>query len=126
MPTRMFSGAAVLGLVLLFTGVNAMAEDVPFPQLPKGAGKIDSDAPKSFTTTKSGARSMIAATSGFFVPPTARNVGCSQKRVHATGTTPSSRSVSVADGTSETTRGTAVLTSARAAAPSSPRTPPPR
>lgn len=31
-----------------------MAADVPHPQLPTGAGAIDADAPKAFTTTASG------------------------------------------------------------------------
>lgn len=30
------------------------AKEVAFPELPKGAGKIDKDAPKTFTETKSG------------------------------------------------------------------------
>lgn len=30
------------------------AKEVPHPELPKGAGKIDEKAPKTFTTTKSG------------------------------------------------------------------------
>jgi FKBP-type peptidyl-prolyl cis-trans isomerase len=30
------------------------AKDIPHPALPAGAGKIDADAPKGFTTTKSG------------------------------------------------------------------------
>jgi len=30
------------------------AKEVPHPELPKGAGKIDEKAPKAFTTTKSG------------------------------------------------------------------------
>src|SRR5262249_34231846 len=62
----------------------------------------------SLTTTRSGARATIAATSGFFVPPTVGSPGCSQKRVHAIGVTPSASRVSVADGTSETTRGAAL------------------
>jgi len=33
---------------------NLMAADVPHPQLPKGAGAIDADAPQAFTTTASG------------------------------------------------------------------------
>ena len=40
----------------------------------------------------------IASTSGSFVPPTVGRSGCSQNRVHATGSTPSARSDSVADG----------------------------
>ena len=32
----------------------AQEPEVPLPQLPEGAGKVDSDAPKSFTKTNSG------------------------------------------------------------------------
>ena len=56
MPTRMICRVAVLGSYLLLTGMTAMAQEleVPLPQLPEGAGKVDSDAPKSFTKTNSG------------------------------------------------------------------------
>lgn len=43
--------------VLLLTGCVMAADgakEVAFPELPKGAGAIDKDAPKSFTATKSG------------------------------------------------------------------------
>jgi hypothetical protein len=43
------------------------------------------------------------------VPPTAGRSGCSQNRVHATGSTPQARRVSVADGTRLTTRGDLLL-----------------
>jgi FKBP-type peptidyl-prolyl cis-trans isomerase FkpA len=44
--------------LILFVGVT-LSEDknkkeVPYPELPKGAGKIDEDAPKEFTETDSG------------------------------------------------------------------------
>src|SRR5688500_12119125 len=56
MPKRMISRAAVLGSFLFLTGMTAVAQEpeVPHPQLPEGAGKVDSDAPKSFTKTSSG------------------------------------------------------------------------
>jgi FKBP-type peptidyl-prolyl cis-trans isomerase len=38
----------------LFTPEFLMAADVPHPALPEGAGPIDADAPKEFTTTPSG------------------------------------------------------------------------
>jgi FKBP-type peptidyl-prolyl cis-trans isomerase len=43
-------------LILLLWGtiVNAQDKAVPNPELPPGAGKIDSDAPKGFTKTPSG------------------------------------------------------------------------
>ena len=47
---------------------------------------------------------MIAAMSGFFVPPTSLIAGCSQNRVQATTSTPSASNVSVDDGTRLTTR----------------------
>ena len=73
----------------------------------------------SLTTTRSGLSIEIWATSGSFVPPTVGMSGCSQKRVQAIGVTPRASSVSVAEGTSETT-----LTGGRAVAPSWPRTRP--
>lgn len=35
------------------------SKDVPFPELPKGAGQIDKDAAKNFTETKSGLKYRI-------------------------------------------------------------------
>jgi len=40
----------------LFTMEFIVAQDVPHPTLPKGAGAIDADAPKTFTSTPSGLR----------------------------------------------------------------------
>jgi FKBP-type peptidyl-prolyl cis-trans isomerase len=34
--------------------ITSESNDVPFPELPKGAGRIDRDAAKEFTETKSG------------------------------------------------------------------------
>jgi FKBP-type peptidyl-prolyl cis-trans isomerase FkpA len=34
--------------------ITSESKDVPFPELPKGAGRIDQDAATSFTETKSG------------------------------------------------------------------------
>ena len=34
--------------------ITSESNDVPFPELPKGAGRIDQDAAKTFTETKSG------------------------------------------------------------------------
>lgn len=34
--------------------ITSESKDVPFPELPKGAGKIDKDAATNFTVTKSG------------------------------------------------------------------------
>jgi FKBP-type peptidyl-prolyl cis-trans isomerase len=74
MPKRMARVMAVVSFALLFTGVQAMAQEkeVPFPQLPKGAGKIDTDAPKSFTTTKSGLQYRVLR-KGSDVKPKATN-----------------------------------------------------
>lgn len=52
---------ALFGLTLVLAGVT-MAEDakeVKFPELPAGAGQIDKEAPKTFTTTKSGLKYRI-------------------------------------------------------------------
>ena len=56
MLQRMFVGVACFSLVLLLSEVNLPAQDkeVPYPTLPKGAGKIDEGAPKKFTATASG------------------------------------------------------------------------
>ena len=52
--------ATVLVLALSFlTPEFSMAADVPHPALPKGAGPIDADAPKEFTTTASGLKYRI-------------------------------------------------------------------
>ena len=48
---------ALIALSLILAGINAMADetkDVPLPQLPQGAGKVDADAPKSLSKTSSG------------------------------------------------------------------------
>jgi FKBP-type peptidyl-prolyl cis-trans isomerase FkpA len=53
-PSILFTLAALT----LFTPERTVAADqpkeVPHPQLPAGAGKLDADAPKTFTTTPSG------------------------------------------------------------------------
>ena len=56
MPMRMARRASRFCSILLLIGVcvNAQEKELPLPQLPKGAGKIDSDAPKSFSKTGSG------------------------------------------------------------------------
>jgi FKBP-type peptidyl-prolyl cis-trans isomerase FkpA len=64
MPRRVSSGGvftvrsllafSLLTLTSLLTMEFTVAQDVPHPSLPKGAGTIDADAPKTFTTTPSG------------------------------------------------------------------------
>ena len=57
MQTRNWGSVALCGLVLLFAEVALSADkpkEVPLPELPKNAGKVDKDAPKTFTETKSG------------------------------------------------------------------------
>lgn len=50
---------------LLETNVSAEnAKEIPFPELPKGAGKIDADAPKTFLETRSGLKYRILRKSG--------------------------------------------------------------
>lgn len=39
--------------------ITSESKDVPFPELPKGAGQIDNDAAKEFTETKSGLKYRI-------------------------------------------------------------------
>jgi FKBP-type peptidyl-prolyl cis-trans isomerase len=69
MQMRLWGSVALFGLVLLIAEVSVSGEDkksdgdkkkeVEFPELPKGAGKIDKDAPKTFTDTKSGLKYRI-------------------------------------------------------------------
>lgn len=57
MRSQIQSGAVLVGMLLLLTEVTLSAEEpkaVPFPELPKNAGKIDKDASKTLTTTKTG------------------------------------------------------------------------
>ena len=63
MQKRIWGSVALFGLVLLFSEVALNADDkkddkgkkeMAFPELPQGAGKIDKDAPQTFTETKSG------------------------------------------------------------------------
>ena len=56
MPRHMAGWHVVAGLILLLMGGMVMAQEkeVPLPQLPEGAGKVDSDAAKTFTKTNSG------------------------------------------------------------------------
>ena len=46
--------AMLLTALCLFTLETIVAQDVPHPALPAGAGKVDADAPKAFTKTASG------------------------------------------------------------------------
>src|SRR5436190_15665744 len=56
---------AAFGLFLVFPLIAEVAlsaddaKEVPLPELPKGAGKVDKDAPKSFEKTKSGLKYRI-------------------------------------------------------------------
>lgn len=62
MQHRLWHTLALMGIALFFAEVAVSEEkskDVPFPELPKGAGKIDKDAAKTFTTTKSGLKYRI-------------------------------------------------------------------
>ena len=57
MLLRLWRSAMLLGMVLFITEVALSADEnkeVAYPELPRGAGKIDKDAPKTFTETKSG------------------------------------------------------------------------
>lgn len=61
---RICVGTIILlsGMFLLLGETNVKADEakeVPLPKLPTGAGKIDKDAPKTFTTTESGLKYRI-------------------------------------------------------------------
>lgn len=57
---RFARGAMAVVLTLGVMGVMMGAEgEVPLPKLPAGAGAVDANAPKSFTTTKSGLKYRI-------------------------------------------------------------------
>lgn len=56
----MLKSACALLCCVFFLGVtNMKAEEVAFPELPKGAGAIDKDAAKTFTKTDSGLKYRI-------------------------------------------------------------------
>ena len=57
--TRLWTGVASFCLALLLTEVTLNAQDVPYPTLPKNAGKIEEGAPKKFTATGSGLKYRI-------------------------------------------------------------------
>ena len=60
MSNKLIRFFLVLGLVIFSLESTLTAADtVPFPSLPKGAGKIDADAPAVFTTTASGLKYRI-------------------------------------------------------------------
>jgi FKBP-type peptidyl-prolyl cis-trans isomerase len=69
-------GLALLAAVLLLWGsevrMNAEEKDVDLPKLPSGAGKVDKDAPKTFSTTKSGLKYRVLR-KGTGDKPTARD-----------------------------------------------------
>lgn len=51
---RSVVGVLCVCLSALFSLESLMAADVPHPQLPRGAGALDADAPTAFTATPSG------------------------------------------------------------------------
>jgi FKBP-type peptidyl-prolyl cis-trans isomerase len=55
MLVRTLAAAVVVGF-LSIAGVQTMAQEtnVPLPKMPEGAGKVDADAPTTFTKTASG------------------------------------------------------------------------
>jgi FKBP-type peptidyl-prolyl cis-trans isomerase FkpA len=57
MPMHVLSRVVVSGSILLLMGVCVQAQEtkeVPLPQLPQGAGKIDEGVSQAFTKTNSG------------------------------------------------------------------------
>ncbi len=73
---RNWRSALVLGFVLLQMEwvTVAQAEDVAFPTLPKGAGVIDKEAPKAFTTTESGLKYRVLRKGDGAAPKAANTV----------------------------------------------------
>jgi FKBP-type peptidyl-prolyl cis-trans isomerase len=63
----MLFAAVCFGLSLSLVEIPVSAQEskeVPFPKLPKGAGQIAADAPKSMTTTKSGLKYRVLRKGG--------------------------------------------------------------
>ncbi len=73
MLLKRLAGVALVGLMLVVAGFSMAdeAKEVAFPKLPKGAGKIDEKAAKTFTTTESGLKYRILR-EGTGAKPTAR------------------------------------------------------
>jgi FKBP-type peptidyl-prolyl cis-trans isomerase FkpA len=53
-PSSLFTLVALTLFIPERTVAADQPKEVPHPQLPAGAGKLDADAPKTFTTTPSG------------------------------------------------------------------------
>jgi FKBP-type peptidyl-prolyl cis-trans isomerase len=90
---RLWSLVAAMGLVLGFSGGMMQADDkkedakkeekkdeakekkeVELPKLPEGAGKVDKDAPKTFTETKSGLKYRVLRKGGDAKPKATNEV----------------------------------------------------
>ena len=77
MDTRELACVIVSSLFLLASAIRVNADEpkeVPFPELPKGAGKIDKDAPKTFTATKSGLKYRVLRKGDGAAPKAANSV----------------------------------------------------
>ena len=61
MILKRLAAVALVGLMLVVAGLSMAeeAKEVAFPKLPKGAGKIEEKAAKTFTTTDSGLKYRI-------------------------------------------------------------------
>lgn len=61
MLLKKWFGVALAGVILMTAALSTAedAKEVEFPELPKGAGEISENAPKTFTTTKSGLKYRI-------------------------------------------------------------------
>ena len=71
-PFVLFSLFLALALTLPAARVSAADPEIPHPDLPKGAGAIEADAPKTFATTPSGLKYRVLR-KGTGVNPKASN-----------------------------------------------------
>ncbi|MDZ4820072.1 MAG: FKBP-type peptidyl-prolyl cis-trans isomerase [Planctomycetota bacterium] len=72
MSLRLLTSVACFAFALLLIEVPLNAEEkpkeVPLPTMPKTAGKVDKEAPKTFTTTKSGLKYRVLRKGGEKAP----------------------------------------------------------
>lgn len=72
-----WSHVALFGFILLLSEVTVNSDEtkeVEYPKLPKGAGKVDKDAPKKFAKTDSGLQYRILRKGDSKMPKATNNV----------------------------------------------------